>query len=65
MRTPQAKLTVTISEALIERLENAVYWTARGDDLPRERARLVQRALLGEIHRLEMEHGEPFPRRQP
>jgi len=54
----KTRFTVTLPATLIDRLRNAVYWTA---DLTL--TRLIEEALAYSVDRLEQQHGEPFPPR--
>ena len=52
------RITVQISQDVIERLKNAVYWTP-GLTL----ASLAEEALSNAVDRLEKERSNPFPKR--
>ena len=54
----KARLTVALPVAVLDRLRNAVYWTA---DLTL--AGLIEQAVADSVDRLEQRHGEPFPPR--
>ena len=54
----KTRLTVALPGALLDRLRNAVFWTA---DLTL--AGLIEGAVADSVDRLERQHGEPFPPR--
>lgn len=54
----KARFTVALPVAVLDRLRNAVYWTA---DLTL--AGLIEQAVADSLDRLEQRHGEPFPPR--
>lgn len=52
------RFTVSLPQALLNRLRNTVYWVP-----PMTLTHFVERALTVALHRLESAHGGPFPRR--
>lgn len=58
-RPERERITLLLHRSLIERLRNAVYWTA-GLTL----AGLVARSIEASIAQLESERGAPFPQRE-
>jgi hypothetical protein len=58
MKQTGQRLTVVIQADLLDRLRNAVYWSA-GLTL----TALVEDALADTIDRMERKNGEPYPRR--
>lgn len=57
-KSPKQRITVQISQDVIERLKNAVYWTP-GLTL----ASLAEEAFSKVVDRLESEREAPFPKR--
>lgn len=57
-RQKKNRLTVQISEEVIEKLKDAVYWTP-GATL----ADFAEQALLNHVNALEKERGQAFPKR--
>lgn len=53
------RITVQISEEVVERIKNAVYWTP-GITL----ASLAEEAFAAIVNKLEAENGEPFTKRR-
>lgn len=63
-RTPgRTSRTVLLTDQLIERARNAVYWCRVIPGEPASFAALAERGLTAEVERLEREHneGNPFP----
>lgn len=54
----KTRITVTLPGTLLDRLRNAVFWTA---DLTI--AGLIEQAVTDSLDRLEHQHGDPFPPR--
>lgn len=57
VKDPQEKLTVKISEDIVERLKNAAYWTRT------PLAELAEEGLRIAVSNVEAEHGGKFKRR--
>lgn len=53
------RLTVPISQDVLEKVRNAVYWTP-GLTI----AGLTEEALVEAVHKMEKKRGEPFPKRE-
>lgn len=58
-KNKRVKISASISEKIIERVKNAVYWTP-GLTL----AGFIEGSLLFAIDQLEAEHNGPFPQRE-